>query len=84
MWTYHIMLESPKRQRKRKNNNEGFNNLHIISLFVYMHCLKYVRLNRQDRLNNMLGTTLEVAMRADVSGAYRAISNVLQCVTGPL
>ena len=34
MWTYHIMLESPKRQRKRKNNNEGFNNLHIISLFV--------------------------------------------------
>ena len=35
-----------------------------------MHWLKYVRLNRKDRLKNMRGTTLEVAMLADVSGAY--------------
>ena len=34
----------------------------------------------------MRGTTLEVAMIADVSGAYSssAISSVKQCVTGPL
>ena len=49
-----------------------------------MHQLKYARLNRKDRLKNMHGTTLEVAMLADVSEAYRTISNVLQCVTGPL
>ena len=34
-----------------------------------MHWLKYVRLNRKDRLKNMRGTTLEVAMLADVSGS---------------
>ena len=32
----------------------------------------------------MRGTTLEVAMLADVRGTYSAISNVNQCVTGPL
>ena len=52
--------------------------------FMCMHQLKYVRLNRKDRLKNMRGATMEVAMLADVSGAYRAISNVLECVTGPL
>ena len=49
-----------------------------------MHLLKYVRLNRKDMMKNMHGTTLEVAKLADVSGAYSAISNVYQCVTGPL
>ena len=49
-----------------------------------MHWLKYVRLNRKDSLENMRGTTLEVAMLADVSEAYSAISSVHQCVTGPL
>ena len=48
-----------------------------------MHQPKYVRLNRKDRLKNMYGTTLKVAILAYVSGAYRTISNVLQCVTGP-
>ena len=48
-----------------------------------MHWLKYVRLNRKDRLKNMRATTLEVAMLADVSGAYSAISSVNVCVTGP-
>ena len=45
-----------------------------------MHQLKYARLNRKDRVKNMRGTTQEVTMLADV----RVISNVLQCVTGPL
>ena len=49
-----------------------------------MHWLKYIRLNRKDRLKILRGTTLEVAMLADVSGAYSAISSVYQCVTGPL
>ena len=49
-----------------------------------MHWLKYVRLNRKDQLKNMRGMTLEVAMLADVSGAYSAISSVYKCVTGPL
>ena len=49
-----------------------------------MHWLKYVRLNRKDGLKNMRGTTLEVAMLSDVSGAYSAISSVKQFVTGPL
>ena len=49
-----------------------------------MHWIKYVRLNRKERLKNKGGTTLEVAMLADVSGAYSAISSVYQCVTGPL
>ena len=31
----------------------------------------------------MCDPTLEVAMLADVRGAYSAISNVYQCVTGP-
>ena len=31
-----------------------------------MHWLKYLRLNRKDRLKIMRGTTLEVAMLADV------------------
>ena len=46
-----------------------------------MHWLKCVRLNRKDRLKNMHGTTLEVAMLADVSRAYSVISSVYQCVT---
>ena len=49
-----------------------------------MHWLKYVRLNRKDWLEIMRDTTLEVAMLADVSGAYSAIPNVYQCVTVPL
>ena len=49
-----------------------------------MHWLKYVRLNRKDQLKNMCATTLEVAMLADVSEAYSAISSVNLCVTGPL
>ena len=49
-----------------------------------MHCLKYVRLNRKDRLKNMRATTLEVAMLADVSEANSAISSVNLCETGPL
>ena len=49
-----------------------------------MYWLKYVRLNRKDRLKNVCGTTLEVTMLADDSGAYIAISSVYQCVTGPL
>ena len=49
-----------------------------------MHWLKYVRLNRKDRVKNMHVMTLEIAMLADVSGAYSAISSVYQCVTGPL
>ena len=52
--------------------------------FVCMHWLKYDRLNRKDRLKNMRATTLEVAMLADVSGAYSAISSVNLCVSGPL
>ena len=35
---------------------------------MYMRWLKYVRLNRKDRLKNMRGTTLEVTMLADVKG----------------
>ena len=49
-----------------------------------MHWLKYVRLNSKDWLKNMRSTTLEVAMIADVSGAYSAVSSVYKCVTGPL
>ena len=41
-------------------------------------------LNRKDLLKNMCGMTLEVAMLADVSGVYSAISSVYQCVTGSL
>ena len=47
-----------------------------------MHWLKYVGLYRKDRLKNMCA--LEVAMLADISGAYSAISSVTLCVTGPL
>ena len=49
-----------------------------------MHWLKYIRINRKDQLKNMRATTLEVAMLADVSRAYSAISNVNLCVTEPL
>ena len=38
----------------------------------------------KDRLKNMRAMTLEVAMLADVRGAYCAISSVNLCVTGPL
>ena len=38
-----------------------------------MHRLKYARLNRKERLKNMRGMTLEVAMLANVSG------NVCSC-----
>ena len=48
-----------------------------------MHLIKYVKLNRKDRLKNMHGMTLNVAMLADVSWAHSAISSVYQCVTGP-
>ena len=49
-----------------------------------MYRLKYVSLNRRDRLKNMRSTTQEVAMLADVSGAYSVFFNVYQCMTGPL
>ena len=49
-----------------------------------MHWLKYVRLNRNDRLKNMRGRTLEVAMLAHASELQSAISSVDQCVTSPL
>ena len=49
-----------------------------------MHWLKYCRLDRKDRLKNMRAMTLEVAMLADVRGAYSAISSFNLCVTGPL
>ena len=46
--------------------------------------LKYCRLDRKDRLKNMRAMTLEVAMLADVRGAYSAISSVNLCAIGPL
>ena len=53
-----------------------------------MHWLKYrdVRLNRKDRLKNMRGTRLEVAILADVSWTHNVISStsIYQCMTGPL
>ena len=49
-----------------------------------MDWLKYVRLIRKDWLKNVCDTTLEVAMLADVSGAYKAISTVNLCVSRPL
>ena len=52
--------------------------------FICMNWLKYCRLNRKDRLKNMRTMTLEVAMLADVRGAYIAISSVNLCVIGPL
>ena len=42
-----------------------------------MYWLRLNRLNRIDQLKNMRGTTLEVAMLADVSGAYSAMSECL-------
>ena len=48
-----------------------------------MHWLKYVSLNRKDRLKNIRGATLKVAILVDVSGAFRAILSVYQCVTVP-
>ena len=74
--------------RKGKENRKTIMRASIIYTlyyrFVCMDWLKYVRLNRKYQLKNMRGTTLEVAMLADVSGAYSAISCVCQCVTGPL
>ena len=52
--------------------------------FMCMHWLKYCMLNKIDRLKNMRAMTLEVAMLADVRGAYSAISSVNLCVTGTL
>ena len=50
-----------------------------------MNWLKYCMLNKKDRLKNMRAMTLEVAMQADVRGAYSAmISSVNLCMTGPL
>ena len=49
-----------------------------------MHWLKKVRLNRKYQLKIMRAMTLEVAMLADVSWAYGAISSVNLYVTGPL
>ena len=48
-----------------------------------MHWLKYCILNKRP-FENMRAMTLEVAMLADVRGAYSAISSVNLCVTGPL
>ena len=52
-------------------------------LFMCVHWLKYVMSNRKDRLKNMRGTTLKVAMLNDVSGAHSAISSIYLCVTEP-
>ena len=49
-----------------------------------LHWLQCVRLNRKDQLKYMHGTTLEVAIVADVSDVHIAISSVYQCETGPL
>ena len=49
-----------------------------------MHWVKYVKFNRKDSLKNMHGTTLEVAMLADVSESHSAISSVYECLTVPL
>ena len=49
-----------------------------------IHWLKYVRLNRKDRLKSKCGTTPEVDMLGDVSEAHSAISSVYQSMTGPL
>ena len=56
----------------------------MCKLFICMHWLKCVWSNRKDRLKNMRGTTLKVAMLADFSGAYSAISSIYQCATRPL
>ena len=48
-----------------------------------MHLPKNIRLIRKDRSKIMRGMTLEVAMQADVSGAYSAISNVYKVRLGP-
>ena len=45
-------------------------------LLLFMHWLKYVKLNRKDRLKNMHGTTPEVAMLADVIESQSASSSV--------
>ena len=48
-------------------------------MLIHVYALaKHVRLNRKDRLKNMRGATLEVAMIADmyISGTYSAISRV--------
>ena len=42
-----------------------------------MYWLKYIRLNRKDRLKITCGKTVDVAMLADISEPYRAISSVL-------
>ena len=49
-----------------------------------MHWLKYVRVNRKKQVEIYPSTILEVAMLADVSWAYNAISSVYVCMTGPL
>ena len=48
---------------------------------MYMHWLRFFRLNRKDRLKNMRGTTPEVAMLAHVSESQSANSGVYQHVT---
>ena len=53
-------------------------------LLIHVYASAWIRqLNKKDQLKNMCGTTLEVAMLADFSGAYSAISSVNLCVTGP-
>ena len=56
----------------------------LYNWFMCMHWLKYCMLNKKERLKNMRTMTLEVAMLANVRGAYSAISSVNLCVTGPL
>ena len=67
--------------KENGKNNDGFDNLHTI-LLIHVYATKYVRLNRKKTVENMRGKTPEVAILADVSGAYSAISSVYQCVTG--
>ena len=50
-----------------------------------MYALANIRhVKKKDRFKITNGTTLEVAMLADVSGAYNAIYIVYQYVTGSL
>ena len=46
---------------------------------MFMHWLKCVRLNRKDRLKNLLGATPEVALLADVSESHSACD--FECLT---
>ena len=64
-----------KSKENRKNYKEGFDKLHIYITDSCV-CTGSNTLDRKDRLKNRRGTTLKVAMLADVSGAPSAILSV--------